>query len=68
MGRLRGREAGRIPWARWSFSYGFNIGYGGKVWHQDHLIIGAAYTDSVNGIGGSILELFLKYEFMYYHP
>ncbi len=50
------------------FTYGFNAGYGGKVFHQDHLVIGASYTDSVNGIGGKVFELFLKYQFMYYHP
>lgn len=51
-----------------SYTYGLNAGIGGKVWHQDHLVVGASYTDSVNGVGGSIFELFLKYQFMYYHP
>jgi hypothetical protein len=50
------------------FTYGFNAGYGGKVWHQDHLVIGASYTDSVSGVGGKVFELFLNYQFMYYHP
>ena len=50
------------------YTYGFDFGYGGKIWHQDHLIIGGSYTDSVNGTGGSVLELFLKYQFMYFHP
>jgi len=51
-----------------SYTFGFNAGYGGKIWHQDHLIFGASYTESVNGIGGSVLELFVNYKFMYYHP
>jgi len=50
------------------YTYGFSAGYGGKVFHQDHLVIGTSYTDSVSGVGGSIFELFLKYQFMYYHP
>ena len=50
------------------YTYGFNAGIGGKVFHQDHLAIGASYTDSVNGIGGRILELYLNYQFLYYHP
>jgi hypothetical protein len=50
------------------YTYGAIAGYGGKIFHQDHLSIGAAYTDSVNGVGGSTLEIFLNYQFMYYHP
>ena len=51
-----------------NFSYNFNIGYGGKVFSQDHMIVGANYTESVNGVGGSVFELFLKYQFLYTHP
>ena len=51
-----------------SLTYAFNAGYGGKIWHQDHLVFGMAYYDSVNGVGGSILEVFVNYQFMYYHP
>jgi len=51
-----------------SYTYSLNAGYGGKVWHQDHLVFGMAYSDSVSGTGGSILELFINYQFMYYHP
>ncbi|MDF1878384.1 tetratricopeptide repeat protein [Sulfurimonas sp. SAG-AH-194-C20] len=51
-----------------SITYSFNAGYGGKIFHQDHLVFGVSYADSVNGIGGSILELFVNYQFMYYHP
>ena len=49
------------------FSYAFNAGYGGKLYSQDHLIFGTSYTQSVNGIGGSIFEVFLKYQFLYTH-
>ncbi|QOP44911.1 tetratricopeptide repeat protein [Sulfurimonas paralvinellae] len=48
-------------------TFGFSAGYGGKVYSQDHLVIGTEYTDSVSGIGGSILEVFLRYEFLYTH-
>ena len=51
-----------------NFSYNFNIGYGGKVFSQDHMVVGANYTESVNGVGGSVFELFLKYQFLYIHP
>ncbi len=51
-----------------SLTFGLNAGYGGKIWHQDHLVFGMSYYDSVNGVGGSILELFVNYQFMYYHP
>ncbi len=51
-----------------NYTYGLNVGYGGKIWHQDHLVLGGSYTDSVNGVGGSIFELFLNYQFLYYHP
>lgn len=50
------------------FTYGLNVGYGGKVWNQDHMVLGASYTNSVNGVGGEVFELFLKYQFIYMHP
>jgi len=50
------------------YSYGFMCGYGGKVWHQDHLVIGTSYTDFVNGVGGQIFEIFLDYKFLYHLP
>jgi len=49
------------------FTYGFSAGYGGKVYSQDHLVIGTEYTNSVSGVGGNILEIFLRYEFLYTH-
>jgi hypothetical protein len=48
-------------------TFGFSAGYGGKIYSQDHLVIGAEYTNSVSGVGGSILEIFLRYEFLYTH-
>ena len=52
-----------------NYTYGLNIGYGGKLWYQDHLVLGASYTaNSIKGAGKSIVELFLNYQFLYYHP
>ena len=48
-------------------SYGVNAGYGGKVYNQDHLVFGVNYTSDVSGVGGSILELFVNYQFLYTH-
>ena len=50
------------------YNFGFNVGYGGKVWHQDHLSVGASYSESLNGLSGTIFEFYLNYQFMYYHP
>ena len=50
------------------YTYGLEAGYGGKVWHQDHLRFGALYTESVNGTNETIFELYLNYQFMYHHP
>ena len=47
------------------FTFGLNAGIGGKVFHQDHMNIGVSYSDSVNGIGGKILEFYINYQFMY---
>ena len=49
-------------------SYGLNFGYGGKLNGQDHLVFGSSYTESVNGVGGSIFELFMRYKFLYVSP
>ena len=50
-----------------ALSYGLSGGYGGKIYTQDHLVLSAEYTSDVNGIGGSIFEIFLRYEFLYTH-
>ncbi|MDH4944741.1 tetratricopeptide repeat protein [Sulfurimonas sp. C5] len=47
------------------FTFGLNAGIGGKAFHQDHMNIGVSYSDSVNGIGGKILEFYINYQFMY---
>lgn len=51
-----------------TFNYGLNFGYGGKIFHQDHLVFGVSYSESVYGNGGKIFELFLKYKFLYKYP
>jgi len=51
-----------------NYTYSINCGMGGKVYHQDHLVIGANYTESVNGIGGTIFEIYLNYKFLYHLP
>jgi len=48
-------------------SYSLYAGYGGKVYLQDHLVTAIKYTNDVSGIGGSILELLLNYQFLYTH-
>ncbi|MBU0719744.1 tetratricopeptide repeat protein [bacterium] len=50
------------------YNFACSAGYGGALWHQDHLVFGASYTESVKGSGGSMLEIFLKYQFLYRHP
>ncbi|QOP40336.1 tetratricopeptide repeat protein [Sulfurimonas marina] len=47
------------------YTFGVNGGIGGKVFEQDHMSIGASYTDSVNGIGGKVLQFYIDYQFMY---
>ena len=44
-------------------SYNFNIGYGGKLFNQDHIAIGASHAESVAGI--SSYELYVNYLFYY---
>ncbi len=50
------------------YIYSFEAGMGGKVWHQDHLSIGASYSEFLQGINDKIIEFYLDYEFMYFHP
>ncbi|MGC9350749.1 MAG: tetratricopeptide repeat protein [Sulfurovum sp.] len=47
------------------FTYGFNAGIGGKVFHQDHMSLGFSYTDSFNGVGGKIFKFYIDYQFLY---
>lgn len=51
-----------------NYTYTTHIGYGGKVWHQDHLALGFSYTNFVSGVGGDAYELYVKYHFNYHHP
>ena len=51
-----------------SYSYGFHLGIGGKVLHQDHLTVGIQYSDSDNGHVGETYQLYLNYHFLYKHP
>ena len=47
------------------YTYSAHAGYGGKVFEQDHLSIGASYSNYLNGVGGKIFEIYLNYEFVY---
>ncbi len=51
-----------------SINFSANAGYGGKIFHQDHLSVGVAYSETVYGTSQSTLELYLKYQFLYTHP
>jgi len=50
------------------WTYSFDAGYGGKIWHQDHLRFGASYSNFVNGTNGQIFELYINYQFLYHLP
>jgi len=47
------------------YSYSTSLGYGGKLFNQDHLSFGLNYTNVVNGIGGAVSEFYLHYKFHY---
>ena len=49
------------------YSYSCNIGYGGKVLQQDHLVVGASYSRSQNGTGDATLKLYLNYAILFTH-
>ena len=48
-----------------NYTYSFHAGYGGKVFHQDHMSVGASYSDSLNGIGGKVFQLYINYQLLY---
>lgn len=50
------------------YNFAMNLGVGGKAWHQDHLSFGASYTQAVSGVGNSVIEFYLNYQFLYAHP
>ncbi|WP_345991073.1 tetratricopeptide repeat protein [Sulfurimonas sp. HSL-1716] len=45
-----------------------NVGYGGKVFHQDHMVIGASFSNTTYSSTDSTLQFFIRYQFMYMHP
>ncbi len=51
-----------------AYSYGYSVGYGGKVFHQDHLSIGIIYTESTNPKENAVTEIYINYKFLYKHP
>ena len=50
-----------------TFNIGVNGGYGGSMLGQDHLVLGASYSQPATGVANNIYELFLKYQFLYTH-
>jgi len=48
-----------------NYTYSIHAGYGGKIFHQDHLSIGGDYSNFLNGRGGKVLKLFINYQFLY---
>ncbi len=46
-------------------NFGGELGVGGELSSQDHLVLGTSYSQSINGVEGNIFKLFLKYEFLY---
>ncbi|MBL0707611.1 MAG: tetratricopeptide repeat protein [Sulfurimonas sp.] len=48
-----------------SLNFGGELGVGGELSSQDHLVLGSSYSQSINGVDGNIFKLFLKYEFLY---
>ncbi len=51
-----------------TYNFGFHLGVGGKILHQDHLSLGLQYSDSEDGIVGKSVQFYLKYNFLYAHP
>jgi len=51
-----------------SINYDFNIGIGGKIFHQDHLDIGFSYSEYFKGINDTVMQLYLNYKLLYFHP
>ncbi len=51
-----------------NLNYTASAGYGGMAFHQDHLVIGVSYQQSLNGVTGNIFKIFLKYHFLHAKP
>ena len=49
------------------FNYALEAGMGGRLYRQDHLSVGASYSEFVRGVNDKVLEFYLDYEF-YYEP
>ena len=47
------------------FNYALEAGMGGRVFRQDHLSVGASYSEFVRGVNDKVLEFYLDYEFYY---
>lgn len=50
-----------------TFNFGLNAGYGGEVFGQDHMVLGASYSQPATGVATNIYELFVRYQFLYSH-
>ena len=51
-----------------AYNYGFHLGIGGKVYHQDHMSVGIKYSESENGLVGKTYQFYINYHFLYAHP
>ena len=47
------------------FNYALEAGMGGRVWREDHLSVGASYSEFVRGVNDKVLEFYPDYEFLY---
>ena len=47
------------------FNYALEVGMGGRLYRQDHLSVGASYSEFVRGVNDKVLEFYLDYEFLY---
>ena len=47
------------------FNYALEAGMGGRLYRQDHLSVGASYSEFVRGVNDKVLEFYLDYEFYY---
>jgi hypothetical protein len=50
------------------YNYAFEGGIGGKVFQQDHLSIGALYSEYIKGINDKVIQFYMRYQFLYFHP
>jgi len=50
------------------YNYDVHVGIGGKVFHQDHLSIGASYSEYFQGINDTVMQIYMNYKFLYFKP